>query len=397
MELDAAPFALDTVTEDVAALLVVKAQEKGLELVTRFQPDLPRRFLGDGGRLRQVLTNLVGNALKFTHDGHVLIDVSGEVDGGRVSLRISVEDTGIGIPAGKLGAVFEQFTQAESSTTRRFGGTGLGLSISKRLIELMGGRIGVDSVHGRGSTFWIQLPLTPLEDEDKDVAALAPLAGRQALVVDDMQVNRTILEEQLGSWGMEVTSVSSAAEALDLLAETDGRGSSFDVALLDFQMPQMDGAELARRISEDFPRRELPVLILSSVDRRETVSAFEGIETDGILTKPVRMPVLRAELSRALGSVPPDAPLPPPDLPIKAGEGPPCRILVAEDNPVNRRIVENMLGSARYVLTFAENGREAYEAFQKSAFDLVLMDVSMPEMDGVESTQAIRAFEAAQA
>ena len=337
----------------------------------------------------------MGNALKFTHEGHVLIDVSGRERNGKVQLRIAVEDTGIGIPADKLDTVFEQFTQAESATTRRYGGTGLGLSISKRFVELMGGQIGVDSVHGEGSTFWLELELEPLENEAP--VPQATFEGRRVLVVDDMAVNRTILQEQLTAWGIEVVAVPSGQAALVALEDAHSSGISIDLAVLDLQMPQMDGAQLASRMAQTSTHTKIPIVVLSSASREVTSAAFEGIDHEALMTKPVRIGVLRAELAKVLG--PPEPALEPHAQPTDVAtettsQGRRVSVLVAEDNPVNRKIVENMLRDERYALTFAENGHEAYGAFRKSAFDVVLMDVSMPEMDGIEATQAIRAFEA---
>ncbi|MEO1233473.1 MAG: response regulator [Myxococcota bacterium] len=392
MELDPAPFELDTVVEDVAALLVIKAREKSLELVTRYQPGLPPNLLGDGGRIRQVLMNLVGNAVKFTHEGHVLIDVSGQATSDEVSMRITVEDTGIGIPKDKLGAVFEQFTQAESSTSRRFGGTGLGLSISKRLIEAMGGKIGADSVYGEGSCFWLELVLPRV---DAPARHRAQLEARNVLVVDDMAVNRQILEEKLNSWGVEVTAVDSGRAALAELKAAADAGRPFELAVTDFEMPEMDGAGLAIEIASDPKLARTKVVVLSSVDGADCLAAFKGVKTQSVLTKPVRSAHLRSELERALGASSTSnerAPNGPPASP-RAPRSEQLRLLIAEDNPVNRKIVAHMLDNERFHLTFAENGREAYDAFRNERFDLVLMDVSMPEMDGLEATKAIRSYE----
>ena len=402
MELDPVPFELDAVVDDVAALLVPRAREKGLELVTRYAPGLPRGMIGDAGRLRQVLMNLSGNAVKFTQSGHVLIDVSGMQCGDELQIRISVEDTGIGIPVDKRDRVFEKFTQAESSTTRRFGGTGLGLSICRHLIEMMGGRIGVDSVYGEGSTFWIELELPVAAAEEQRAQKLE---GQRVLVVDDMAVNRRIFGERLRGWGIDVTTVASVDEGLAALQAANVENRSFDLVITDYQMPDRSGADLVRTVVGDPALCEIPIVVLSSVDDRECKAALKGLPTQSILTKPVRPTILAGELQKALGQKSAEpvslpalrSPGSRPSSSTNDSNGAPgekLRLLVAEDNPVNRKIVEKMVDSDRFQLTFANDGEEAFRAFEASHFDLVLMDVCMPKMDGIEATQVIRSFEA---
>ena len=402
MQLDPAPFDFTAAVEDVAVLLATKAHDKNIELLTRIQPDLPAIVEGDGARIRQVLTNLVGNAIKFTHEGYVLVAVSGRASGRQVALRFVVEDTGIGIPAHKVVSVFDQFTQAESSTTRKYGGTGLGLSITKGLVEVMGGRIGVDSRLGLGSTFWVELDLAVVQDV---VSVPVSLEARRVLVVDDLSVNRLILSEQLSGWGLAVTSASNGTDALRNMVAAAEEGRPFELVVTDFQMPDMDGADLVRRIQNDAQISSVRIIVVSSADRSITEDAFSGLQVTGLLSKPVRSATLYAEVEQAL------FPLFEPD--VEPAEGTDSngqladadgrargrnglfRILVAEDNAVNRRILENMLDGAHYDIDFAEDGRQAYEAVRRERYDVILMDISMPVMDGVEAAKAIRAHEAA--
>ena len=395
MPLEAAPFRLRAAVEDVAALMACRAREKQVELITRLQPDLPQVVEGDVGRIRQVLTNLVGNAVKFTDTGYVLVDVSGEEEHGRLALSISVKDTGIGIPPHKQAVIFEQFTQAEGSTTRKYGGTGLGLSITKSLVQAMGGSIELETELGKGSTFCLGLSLPVGQPIDEIRVQLQAL---RVLVVDDLDVNRDILIEQLSTWGLEVTAVPSGAKALDVLIETVEAGSAIPLMVTDFQMPHMDGAELVRRVRADPRIASTKVIVLSSVECAGNEEIFGDVQA--LLTKPIRASSLRFELARVFadsgksGGVERPAENSGAAVEVEDPMTGPFRLLVAEDNVVNRKILENMLDAKSYQTVFAEDGQQAYEAFQGGDYDVVLMDVSMPVMDGVESTKAIRAYEA---
>ncbi len=394
IELDISPMNLRTAVEDVAALVSTKAAERDVELSVRYAPDVPEDFMGDVARLRQVLTNLTGNAAKFTHEGGITIDVSlaespaAETDA--KNIRISVIDTGIGIPTDKLDAIFEKFQQADSSTTRSYGGTGLGLAISKHFVEMMGGRIGVESEHGKGSTFWFEVPLL-LSDQHETRPPVTDLKGITVLVVDDNPINVLILEELLTGWGAEIFSASSGREALDLL---DRR--TFDLAIYDFQMPKMDGEMLLRETRAHPAGKDMAVLMLTSVD---DTSRFQSFRTMGaaVQNKPIRKSSLQTEIGRLLSHQNDvDANGHGTAQTAPASSGAAGRILLVEDNAVNRLVVQSMLANTNYEIVEAENGAEAVDLIkaQEEPFDAVLMDVSMPVMDGHEATKAIRAWEA---
>ncbi len=398
LEIDPAPFDLRETIEDVLTLLASRAREKGLELNLRYSPEAPTGFVGDAGRIRQVLTNLVGNAVKFTHGGHVLVrvDVSDDpVDGGH-KIALEIEDTGIGVAPEKLARIFEEFAQAEGETTRKYGGTGLGLSISKRLVELMGGEIEARSELGKGSVFAIRVRLPASTERATAQLDDCSLAGKRILVVDDIAVNREILTEQLTGWGVDVIVAASADEALAFLHASRAQGEIIDLAILDFQMPEMDGAELALRIRADIHLSGIPLVMLSSVD----AVSNRQLGVDVQLTKPVKAAALRRVLN-SLSEAPQDPPVSEQSSPPVRTLAEPdtsadrrTRILVAEDNEVNRLVLNSMIMSDARIIDFATNGREAYELFQNASYDLVLMDISMPDMDGVEATKAIRAYEA---
>ncbi|MCB1368805.1 MAG: response regulator [Rhodobacteraceae bacterium] len=389
-ELFPEPFDLERAVHDVALLLQPKAREKGVDLLIDYDMFLPAHYIGDGGRLRQVLTNLAGNAVKFTDTGFVLIRVVGiEVAAGQQKIHIAIEDSGIGIAADQIEHIFGEFTQADEKITRRFEGTGLGLAISRRLVAMMGGDIWVDSVLGKGSCFGfsVELPLVG----DPMLAAQAPglKAGRKlrrALIVDDLQVNRVILERQLGFLGIETTACSSVETALQCLAE-----ARFDVILTDHQMPGQTGIDLARKVRD--AGLSLPILLLSSQAGQPA-----GASEPGLLAGCLRKPVLRRDLCAALDGLSGTTRAelvrsPPPGTEDAAPTG--LHLLIAEDNRTNQLVLARMLDGAGHVLEFANNGREAVDLFTTTDFDLVFMDISMPEMDGVEATESIRRFEAA--
>ncbi|MDH3239944.1 MAG: ATP-binding protein [Alphaproteobacteria bacterium] len=274
LQLDCKPFDLRSAAEDIGALIAPKVSEKNIELALRFQPFLPTKFVGDSGRIRQVLLNLISNAVKFTDHGHILVDITGKEQGDSVDLTIRVEDTGIGIASDKLSTVFQKFTQLDSSSTRRFEGTGLGLAISKTLVELMGGRISVESELGKGSTFSIFLTLPIHASSTTRPRVPVDVSGSRVLVVDDNAVNRMILVEQLGTWKFKVAAVPSGSEAVLALRQAASEGHPFDLVVLDYHMPGMNGEDTAREIrSQDFSA-ETPIILLASIDRADDGGYF---------------------------------------------------------------------------------------------------------------------------
>ncbi len=377
------PFDLERTIHEVAMLLQPRARARGIDLMIDFDMFLPTRYVGDAGRLRQVLTNLVGNAVKFTEKGHVLVRVVGlEAEPGRQQLHITIEDTGIGIPPDQQEHIFGEFNQVESETNRKFEGTGLGLAISRRLIERMDGSVWVDSEFGKGSCFGFQLSLPVAEAQ---IAPQIPVNLSRALVVDDQFINRTILERQLTPCGIEVTLCRSGADALAVLASD----SAFDVLLTDHEMPEMNGLDLAQKVREAGYR--LPIVLLSS-----NPSAARNGEGAAHLATVLQKPLLRSELYRRLQSLsapPPDEALPEKALPPANRRQ--MRVLSAEDNRTNQLVFRKMTKDLAIDLTFANDGREAVQLFESGHPDLIFMDISMPEMDGKEAAAAIRKLEAA--
>jgi signal transduction histidine kinase/DNA-binding response OmpR family regulator/HPt (histidine-containing phosphotransfer) domain-containing protein len=394
LSLESVGFDLRGITDDVGQVLAANGGGKDIEVLVHYAPRTPRWVTGDPARVRQILTNLVGNAVKFTAKGHVLIHVAcDEVEQGRATFHIRVQDTGIGIAPDKLTRIFEKFTQADSSTTRRFGGTGLGLTICRMLVGIMNGRIWADSQVGCGSTFHFVLPL-PLADEPQPAVAPASdetLRGLRVLIADDNPVNRQILQEMTESWQAVPTVVDSGSAALDLLRPGDSdRTPRFDLVILDGQMPGMDGFEVARRIFEEKLPIGGPVMMLTSTLHGPQAEQCRQMGIASYLVKPVRQAELMEAILAALGRQAARRDDPPSPT---ASTGTKLRILVAEDNEVNQEVVREILIKAGVGCDIVGNGKLAVEAVQKQQYDMVLMDCQMPEMDGLEATRSIRAIE----
>ncbi len=410
MTLESIPFDLQLAVEEVADLLAVRARDKGLDVIVRYAPETPRYVIGDPGRVRQVLLNLAGNAIKFTEAGHVLLNAECESQAdGAARLRLSVEDTGIGIPADKLELIFEKFTQSDTSTTRRFGGTGLGLAICKQLVTLMGGTIGAESAPGRGSTFWLSLDVRLAAPMAAASLPAAELRGVRALIVDDNEVNRRVLHEQIVSWGMRNGGAASGKAALARLREAHATGDPYQIAIIDLQMPEIDGETLGRLIKADPLLKDTLLIMLTSLGERNETTGLQEAGFSGFLVKPVRqsqlmdalatlwaarrqgrsVPLVTRETLATSHAVKRVTPTPRP-----AGEPIHARILLVEDNPTNQQIGALMLRKLGCRVDVAGNGREAIEMLAMVPYDVIFMDCQMPEMDGYEATTEIRRREA---
>ena len=395
LELERTEFDLREAVGDAAKLLALRAAEKKIELACHIVPEVPERVFGDPGRLRQVLLNLMGNAVKFTAEGEVVLRVTVEAaSADRVTLHFAVSDTGIGIPEAQLSRIFQAFTQGDSSTTRRYGGTGLGLAIVVRLVELMGGRVWVESAEGRGSTFFF----TSSFDLPQTVSAAGPavtpraLDGLRLLVVDDNATNRRILDEMLASWQMKPTTVSDADAALRTL-KNSAKDDAFDAMITDCQMPDVDGFTLAHRVRTQRRFAKLPIVMLTSVGQPDELMRRHRRDVDVFLTKPIKHSDLLEALARIFGVATRDGRTEPRIERIGARPRRRLHVLLAEDNPVNRKLVTTLLEQRGHHVKAVENGRMAVDAVTPGRgvpFDLVLMDLQMPEMGGLEATRAIR-------
>src|SRR6184192_110922 len=396
LELESIPFDLPKVVHATATLLAVRAREKHLELTVDVQPDVPHLVRGDPTRLRQVLMNLIGNAIKFTEEGEVDVSAAWVASHGeRASVRFRVRDSGIGISEQQRATIFDEFTQADASMTRRYGGTGLGLAIARRLVGLMGGELTVTSEVGRGSEFAFTLPL-PLEASAPGVVArgrVASLGGRRLLVVDDNETNRRILRDMLGAEGIAVQEAPRAAAGLEALRRAKRDGLPYDLAILDAQMPDRDGFQLAADVRADPELVDTRLLMLTSAGQRGDGERCRQLGIQAYLTKPIA----RADLIEAVGVVLAGTPSAAggADLVTRhsiAESRHTLRILLAEDNPVNQQVATAMLLKRGHHVDVVANGREAVDAVGAERYDLVLMDIQMPEMDGFEATQHIRAL-----
>jgi len=401
LEIDAFPFDLRLLMEEVADMLAPGAEANGLDLMVQYPASVPSQFIGDADRIRQVVTNLVGNAVKFTHAGHVLIEAEcALLDEETVEVRVSVSDTGIGIGPEKLELLFEKFSQGDTSTTRRYGGTGLGLAISKKLIELMGGSLQVVSVEGEGSKFWFTLRLALDTAPHLDPVSAESLQGRRVLIVDDSALNRRILHEQISSWEMRNGSYSTADQALKAIRAAAESGDPYDFVIADFQMPGIDGATLAASIDGD-PSLHRPVfLLLTSVGSWKEVGRAGSPGVDAALLKPVRhrklMETLAASWSKKHAVPTADEATLQSSIQMLSGQvesswarcG--ARVLIVEDNAVNQKVALRMLTRLGLRADVAGDGREALDMLNMLPYDLVFMDCQMPEMNGYEAAAQIR-------
>jgi PAS domain S-box-containing protein len=396
MELEQIDFSVVTVSEGVVELLAAPARQKSLAIQAFVAPDVPRSLLGDPGRLRQILVNLVGNAIKFTERGQVTLHVTRHTSqGNNVTLRFAVNDTGVGISESARARLFQPFTQADGSTTRKFGGTGLGLSISKRIVELMNGEIGVESQEQSGSTFWFT---ARFEVSTKDSLALptkSSLVGRRALVVDDDATAREVFHQYIVSWGMRNGQAPSGSEALDTLLKAAASADPYDLVMIDFKMPHMDGFALARAIRSEPALSRTKLILITAFDARERGQEAMRAGFEGYLTKPVK----QSQLFDLITSVLEDGAHANPPSDAKRSEKTATtpmvpktisKVLIVEDNAINRRVALRQLKRLGIEAEVATNGREAVEAVARKSYQLVFMDCQMPEMDGFEATRAIR-------
>ncbi|MDC7741280.1 response regulator [Rhizobium binxianense] len=406
MKLRKAAFDITEAVEDVATLLSSHAAEKNIELLVRAAPDLPAAVIGDAGRFRQVVTNLVGNAVKFTERGHVFVDVGFEpAAGGEIMANIRIEDTGIGIPSEKLETVFDKFSQVDASSTRRHEGTGLGLAITAGLVDLFGGYLNVESEWGKGSVFTVNLPFAVAAARVEPRPLPINVQGARILVVDDNDVNRRILTEQLSLWGFDGVAAEGGGTGLAILEAAADLGITVDAVVLDYHMPDMNGADVARRLRADRRFAELPIIFLTSMDISGTEKEFAALNGHAHLMKPARANVLRntvvevvrarrvkqaseAEVARLQAEAAVPVPAPVPAAQPRAAEF--VDVLVAEDNEVNQIVFTQILQGTGLSFLVVENGAEAVAAWERHAPRIIMMDVSMPVMNGHQATQTIR-------
>jgi two-component system sensor histidine kinase/response regulator len=389
-------FDLRLAMEEMTDLVAIKSYEKGLEFVVIIHPEVPSLLCGDPGRLRQTLINLVGNATKFTEKGEVSVRISLEDENStHATIRFSVIDTGIGIPQDRLDGIFESFTQADGSTTRKFGGTGLGLAISKQLVEMMGGEIGVESEEGKGSTFWFAAVFEK-QPEGREARIVVPddINGKRVLIVDDNATNRYVLQEQLKSWGCRFGNVSNGMQAIQELRLAVDRKDPYEIAIIDLKMPEMDGETVGKKIKQDPGLKNTILVLMASMGQRGDAKRLEKIGFAAYLTKPVRPSKLydclatvsgvqkKATMEQSAAIVT--------RYSLSEDRKRKVRILLAEDNRINQKVALNILRKLGYSADAVANGKEAVNALEMIPYDIVLMDCQMPEMDGYGATGEIR-------
>ena len=398
-DLEEIPFDLRVTIEDMAGSFAYRAEQKGLDFISFLAPDVPSRLIGDPARLRQIMVNLTGNALKFTHEGELY--VKGELVErieDRVKIRFSVKDTGIGIPDARHATIFESFTQADGSTTRNYGGTGLGTTISKQLAEMMGGEIGLESEVGKGSTFWFTALFGEQEEKKQIPAAIdLDLNNLKVLIVDDNQTNRFVLMEYLKSWGCLPVEAVDGKEALIVFRDAVSSESPFDLILTDFQMPEMSGFDLAKEIKTMETLKEVPIIVLTSSGRKGDGRNCKEIGVNGYLTKPIRQNELRKAMVSVLGLSTGRKAGSPPELVTRYSVAEDYRkeiqILLVEDYPTNQQVAMRHLSKAGYQVDLAEDGSQAVKAYKRKNYNLIFMDIQMPIMDGYAATREIREIE----
>jgi len=438
LTLEMEPFSFAEVVEDVAALEATRVAEKGLELSVRVAPDLPASFVGDSCRLRQVVTNLMGNAIKFTENGQINVELSAELaqdqDGAETyAVTFRVKDSGIGIPDESLLNIFDKFSQVDGSATRQHEGTGLGLAIASLLIKQMGGEITVESEIDKGSEFKFTIPLKSHADGKKIPGVPMDITGARVVIVDDNEVNRSILAEQMIGWGLDAACCSDGRDLISILGQLQKQNIEVDLIILDYQMPGMDGGEVARILRDDPFLAKIPIIMLTSVDQLEDGATFSSLGVDGFLTKPARSAYLLRTIIKVLEknrtgsdkdqvshgvseqpvSIPRTSVVKLPEYRDndmnhiigravgrdnagnreKGDSGDNIDILLAEDNEVNQIVFTQILNSLPYSFVIAENGKEAVEMYKKLSPRMVCMDVSMPVMNGMEATKRIRSLE----
>jgi two-component system sensor histidine kinase/response regulator len=400
-EIDITDMDLRANIEDVCAMMALQAAAKQLEVVVDLRAEVPELVRGDAQRIRQCLLNLLSNAVKFTQTGEIVVEVCVLAQQSRKTLvQFSVRDTGIGLSVEQMSNLFQPFVQADATTTKKFGGTGLGLSIVKRLVELMGGQVGVESELGKGATFWFTLPLDPLDPSGRFMRLSTATLGKRILVVDDNEANRNVLGNQLARSGFEVQLAAEGTEALSLLKQARGNDRAFDAALIDFQMPAMDGASLGEIINRDTTLSKTRLILLTSLDRVGDQQRFAAIGFAAYLTKPVRARELKECLDRVLASEAHEwhmhsQPMVTRNV-LSESFGEPRyggRVLLVEDNIVNQQVAQKYLQRLGCRVETVNDGLAAVHAFKTERFDLILMDMQMPVMDGIAATREIRALE----